>query len=158
MTWLFIILQSLMYLKTKNFSGYVRNLKILIFSFVLISSVSLIPMSVFGQASNEITDNTITGISFFDQVSLNYEKSLWGVGKNLKDVGVYTGEHLKDAGSHTGEKISKTTINLKYARKNNEDDTQHQIKDWYELVIVGVLSESEFEKKKAELLKESDKS
>ena len=48
-------------------------------------------------------------------------------GKNLKDVGVYTGEHLKDAGSHTGEKISKTAINLKYARKNNEDDTQHQI-------------------------------
>ena len=86
-----------MYLKTKNFSGYVRNLKILIFSFVLISSVSLIPMSVFGQASNEITDNTITGISFFDQVSLNYEKSLWGVGKNLSEGNSYTYKICNDS-------------------------------------------------------------
>ena len=79
-------------------------------------------------------------------------------GEHLKDAGVKTGEHLKDAGVKTGEKISKTATNFKYERRITEEYVRHQIKEWHDLMRLDILSESEFEQKKAELLKELDKS
>lgn len=79
-----------MYLKTKNFSELVWKLNFLIFFSVLILIVSLISISAYGQISNKVIDNANTGISFFDQVSQNYEKSLWGVGDNLLEGETYT--------------------------------------------------------------------
>ncbi len=77
-------------------------------------------------------------------------------GNNLKDVSTKAGDNLKEASVKTGQKVSESAKNLKYNRRLSEEDKRHQIEEYHKLLLLGVLTESEFEQKKSDFLKESD--
>ncbi len=78
------------------------------------------------------------------------------IGENLKDVSVKTGENLKDVSTWTSQKVSESTKNLKINHRLSEENKRHQIEEWHKLMLMGVLTEKEFEQKKSNFLKECD--
>ncbi len=72
----------------------------------------------------------------------------------LKQLGLKTGENLKDVSVKTGQKVSESAKNLKVNRRLSEEDKRHQIEEWHKLMLMGVLTETEFEQKKSNFLKE----
>ena len=62
-------------------------------------------------------------------------------------------EKIKDASSKAGEKIAHNVNNLKYKSKMSEDEKMRQIKEWHNLMLLGVISKSDYESKKTQLIK-----
>ena len=78
-------------------------------------------------------------------------------GNNLKEASVKAGENLKEASVTTGDKISESAKNLKANRRLSEENKRYQIEEWHKLMLMGVLTEKEFEQKKSNFLKECEK-
>lgn len=74
----------------------------------------------------------------------------------IKQFGSKTGNNLKDISMKTGEKVSESAKNLKWKGQISEEDKRHQIEEWHKLMLIGVLTEKEFDQKKSDFLKECD--
>ena len=78
--------------------------------------------------------------------------------ENIKDISKKTNEKIpsekiKETSAKTIEKISETAKNLKSEPKIDDDYIKKQIREWHNMMIMGVITELDFEKKKTELLK-----
>ena len=78
-------------------------------------------------------------------------------GNNLKESSVKVGKNLKDVSVKTGDMISESAKNLKDKRQISEENKRYQIEEWHKLMLMGVLTEKEFEQKKSNFLKEYEK-
>ncbi len=79
--------------------------------------------------------------------------------QKIKDVTKKTSEKIpsekiKTTGVDVGNKIVDTAKNVKLHSKMSDEDKRKQIREWHDMMIMGVISESDFESKKAELLSE----
>ena len=77
------------------------------------------------------------------------------------DIGKKTGERIpadkiKTKSADVAEKIKETAANLK-STQMSDDDKRTQIREWHDMMIMGVITESDFEKKKAELMDSQSK-
>ncbi len=101
------------------------------------------------------TENNIKDVSA--KIGENLKDVSVKTGENLKDVSVKTGENLKDVSTWTSQKVSESTKNLKINHRLSEENKRHQIEEWHKLMLMGVLTESEFEQKKSNFLNEYEK-
>ena len=65
-------------------------------------------------------------------------------------------EKIKTKSIEATEKIKQTANNLK-STQMNDDDKRVQIREWHDMMVMGVITESDFEKKKSELLESQTK-
>ena len=77
---------------------------------------------------------------------------------NIKDISKKTSEKIPsdkimETSTKAAEKITETAKNLKPDFKMSEDAKRKQIREWHDMMTMGVITESEFEKKKEEFLK-----
>ncbi len=77
---------------------------------------------------------------------------------NMKDISKKTSakipsEKIIETSTKTAEKIADTAKNLKPKIKMSENDKRNQIREWHDMMTLGIITESEFEKKKEEFLK-----
>lgn len=61
-------------------------------------------------------------------------------------------DKIKDIPSGTAEKITHTIQNLS-SKEMTDENKRNQIREWYNLMTLGIITKSDFEQKKAELLK-----
>ena len=69
----------------------------------------------------------------------------------LKTKSADVAKKIKTKSIDATEKIKETATNLK-STQMSDDDKRIQIREWHDMMIMGVITESDFEKKKAELM------
>ena len=93
-----------------------------------------------------------------DPMEKNIEEIITNAGKktatNLKDLGKKTAdripsEKIKEAGTSVAEKVVEAT---EMPRKLNHDKAIKEIEKYHNLMLRGIISESDFERKKSHLL------
>lgn len=89
------------------------------------------------QNIRQIMSNTMSGAK--DKIP--YEK--------IHDVSAKAGKGMSDA----RRGVTNATKNLRHESKMSEEDKRKQIKEWHNMMTMGFIEKSEFEKKKADLLK-----
>ena len=65
-------------------------------------------------------------------------------------------EKIKAKGANVSKKIKETTTNLK-STQMSEKDKREQIRKWHDMMLIGVITESDFEEKKSSLLNSQTK-
>ena len=73
--------------------------------------------------------------------------------EKITETSTKAAEKFTETSTKAAEKITETAKNLKPDFKMSEDAKRKQIREWHDMMTMGVITESEFEKKKEEFLK-----
>ena len=107
-----------------------------------------LPQRNIGEKIKEHSSKTISSIKDISKKTSEKIPS-----EKIMETSTKAAEKITETSTKAAEKITETAKNLKPDFKMSEDAKRKQIREWHDMMTMGVITESEFEKKKEEFLK-----